>query len=140
MKAAPSRRSAPDSRRTRSPASPSLARYVAAEGAGFVDAIDLATQQVVARIPASLRTNGIVVDPDGRRVFASSCVIDVASNRIVKEVAVGKRPWNMAITRDGRKLYVACGRSNAVAVIDTARMEKMAEIAVGKLPWGVAIR
>ena len=35
-------------------------------------------------------------------------------------VPVGKRPWNMAITPDGRKLYVACGRSNAVAVVDTA--------------------
>ena len=55
-------------------------------------------------------------------------------------IAVGKRPWNMALTPDGGKLYVACGRSNAVAVIDTATNAKIAEIAVGELPWGVAIR
>ena len=45
----------------------------------------------------------------------------------------------MALTPDGRKLYVACGRSNAVAVVDTATYKKIAEIPVGELPWGVAI-
>jgi len=54
-------------------------------------------------------------------------------------VAVGKRPWNMALSPDGRKLYVACGRSDSVAVVDTLRREKVAEIAVGRLPWGVAV-
>jgi YVTN family beta-propeller protein len=46
----------------------------------------------------------------------------------------------MAITPDGRKLYVACGRSNAIAVVDTATNAKIADIAVGDLPWGVALR
>ena len=46
----------------------------------------------------------------------------------------------MAITPDGRKLYVACGRSNSVAVIDTETNTKIADVAVGELPWGVAIR
>jgi YVTN family beta-propeller protein len=46
----------------------------------------------------------------------------------------------MAITGDGKKLYVACGRSNAVAVIDTESRTKVAEVPVGVLPWGVAIR
>jgi len=54
-------------------------------------------------------------------------------------VPVGRRPWNMAMSPDGRKLYVACGRSNTVAVVDTASATKIAEIAVGELPWGVAI-
>jgi YVTN family beta-propeller protein len=46
----------------------------------------------------------------------------------------------MALTPDGAKLYVACGRSNAVAVVDTASARKIGEIAVGELPWGVIIR
>ena len=37
----------------------------------------------------------------------------------------------MALTPDGRKLYVACGRSDAVAVIDTATNQKIADIPVG---------
>jgi YVTN family beta-propeller protein len=65
--------------------------------------------------------------------------IDPATNTIVATVPVGTRPWNMAITRDGRKLYIACGRSNAVAVVDTTTNAKIAEIPVGQLPWGVAI-
>ena len=67
-------------------------------------------------------------------------MIDTQTNTIVAKIPVGKRPWNMAITPDGAKLYVACGRSNAVAVIDTATNSKVADIPVGELPWGVAIR
>jgi YVTN family beta-propeller protein len=67
-------------------------------------------------------------------------VIDTSTNAIIAKIAVGKRPWNMAITPDGKKLYVACGRSNAVAVIDTETNTKIAEVPVGELPWGVAIR
>jgi YVTN family beta-propeller protein len=46
----------------------------------------------------------------------------------------------MAITPDGGKLYIACGRSNAVAVVDARTNQKIAEIPVGQLPWGIAIR
>jgi len=67
-------------------------------------------------------------------------VIDTATNAIVTAIPVGKRPWNMAITPDGKKLYVACGRSDAVAVVDTEANKKIADIPVGSLPWGVAIR
>ena len=58
---------------------------------------------------------------------------------VVAKIPVGRRPWNMAITPDGKKLYVACGRSNAVAVIDTETNTKIAEIPVGELPWGVTV-
>jgi YVTN family beta-propeller protein len=93
-----------------------------------------------------LRSNGIAVHPDGRRVFisnggaASVSVFDVASQTITATIGVGKRPWNMALTPDGSKLYVACGRSGVVSVIDTVHNVKVADVAVGKLPWGVAIR
>jgi YVTN family beta-propeller protein len=66
-------------------------------------------------------------------------VLDTATNRFIAEIPVGQRPWNMALTPDGTKLYVACGRSNAVAVVDTSSYRKIAEIGVGALPWGVAI-
>jgi YVTN family beta-propeller protein len=45
----------------------------------------------------------------------------------------------MALTPDGKKLYVACGRSNAISVIDVAARKHLADIPVGKLPWGVVI-
>ncbi len=67
--------------------------------------------------------------PDGKHVFVSAGgagtvqVLDTATNAIVAEVPVGKRPWNMALTPDGAKLYVACGRSNAVTVIDAVSIQ-----------------
>ena len=110
-----------------------------------IDVVDTAKHEVIARIKAGSRSNGVLAHPDGKRVFVTSGgkgtvqVIDTATNTIVQEIPVGRRPWNMALTPDGRKLYVACGRSNAVAVIDTATYKKIAEIPVGELPWGVAI-
>ncbi|MGZ5186067.1 MAG: YncE family protein, partial [Caldimonas sp.] len=101
---------------------------------------------VSRRVKAGLRSNGIAVHPDGKRVYVSNggdatvSVLDAASGTINATIPVCQRPWNMALTPDGRKLYVACGRSGTVAVIDTERNVKIAEIAVGKLPWGVAIR
>ena len=116
-----------------------------AENADVVIVFDTATNDVITRIKAGKRTNGNLVTPDGKRVFATSGgdgtvqAIDPESNTIIAATPIGKRPWNMAITPDGGKLYVACGRSNAVAVVDARTNQKIAEIPVGQLPWGVAI-
>jgi YVTN family beta-propeller protein len=45
--------------------------YVAAENADMLNVIDTATQDLVARIKVSSRSNGVVVHPDGKRVFLS---------------------------------------------------------------------
>jgi len=66
-------------------------------------------------------------------------MIDPVTDTIIAKIAVGKRPWNMAITPDGCRLYVVCGRSNAVAVMDAETNTKVAEVPFGALPWGVAI-
>ena len=115
---------------------------MAAENADTVNVFDVSKHEVIARIKAGSRSNGVIVHPDGKRVYVSSGgkgtvqVIDTATNAIVEEIPVGQRPWNMALTPDGRKLYVACGRSNAVAVIDTETNKKIAEIPVGDAAVG----
>jgi YVTN family beta-propeller protein len=84
-----------------------------------VNVFDTARHEVITRIKAGARSNGIIAHPDGHRIFVTSGgkgtvqVIDTATNTIVKEIPVGRRPWNMALTPDGKKLYVAAGRSNA---------------------------
>ncbi|MDP3743030.1 MAG: beta-propeller fold lactonase family protein [Methylotenera sp.] len=99
----------------------------------------------VHRIPVGLRSNGVKVSHDGRRVYISNggdgnvSVIDTATNTVIATVAVGQRPWNMALTPDGKKLYVANGRSNSVSVIDTTDNKHITDIPVGNLPWGVVI-
>ena len=92
--------------------------------------IDAQAFNVLVKIKAGLRSNGVALHPDGKWLYVSNggdatvSVIDLASNSAVATIAVGQRPWNMALTPDGRKLYVACGRSGSVAVIDTRRTRR----------------
>lgn len=119
--------------------------YVAQESANVVDVIDLAQRRKVASIPAGLRTAGLTVSADGRRLYASNggagtvTVIDTATDAVLGQVTVGERPWNPALTPDGRKLYVANGRSDSVSVVDTATLKQVALIKVDQMPWGVII-
>jgi YVTN family beta-propeller protein len=88
---------------------------------------------------------GVVVSPDGRRVYVANgrggtvSVIDATSNAVLSSVPVGQRPWGLALTSDGKKLYTANGPSNDVSVVDTDRMQVIKKIPVGKIPWGVAL-
>jgi YVTN family beta-propeller protein len=118
--------------------------YVACELDGTLYAIDMGTRSATP-FKAGPFSNGVMVSPDGLKVYVSSGrgarvdVFDVASKRFVASVPVGQRPWNMAITPDGKKLYVANGRSGTVSVIDTAANRRVADVKVDELPWGVAI-
>lgn len=108
--------------------------------------IDVPRLAVLGRVKAGVRSNGIAVHPDGRRVHvsnggaASVSVIDAQTLQAKATIGVRQRPWNMALSPAVSKLYVACGRSGVVSVIDTVREVEVGDIAVGKLPWGVAIR
>jgi YVTN family beta-propeller protein len=46
----------------------------------------------------------------------------------------------MALTEDGGKLYVVCGRDDAVSVIDTSTYKRIARIPVSAMPSGVVIK
>src|SRR5206468_9238622 len=54
--------------------------------------------EVIARIKAGSRSNGVTVHPNGKRVYVSSGgegtvqVIDTATNAIVAKISVGRRP------------------------------------------------
>ena len=92
-----------------------------------------------------VRPMGVVVSPDGSRVYVTSgrggtvIAIDATTLEPVGSVEVGTRPWGIAVTPDGRYLYTANGPSNDVAVVDVESLTVVATIAVGERPWGVAI-
>ena len=93
----------------------------------------------------SVRPMGVVVSPDGARVYVTTgrggtvAVIDVGTGEPVGSVEVGARPWGLALTADGRYLYTANGPSNDVSVVDTETLTVIATIPAGERPWGIAI-
>lgn len=92
-----------------------------------------------------LRPKGVVVSPDGARVYVSTgrgarvVALDARTLQALGSVRVGQRPWGLALSPDGHFLYTANGPSNNVSVIDTARLVLIATIPVGNGPWGVAV-
>ena len=101
---------------------------------------------VLAKIKAGLRSNGIAVHPDGKRLYVSNggdatvSVIDLELEQRSQRFrsASGRGTWRSR--RTARSSTSRAAAPGSVSVIDTGRNEKIADIAVGKLPWGVAIR
>jgi YVTN family beta-propeller protein len=69
---------------------------VAAENADTVNVFYVSAQQVIVRIKAASRSNGVTVHPDGKRVYVTSGgegmvqVIDTTTNSIIAKIPVGK--------------------------------------------------
>ncbi|HZN11116.1 MAG TPA: beta-propeller fold lactonase family protein, partial [Blastocatellia bacterium] len=114
--------------------------YVAENLANKVAVVDLAREQVVAKVEVGEYPYDCVVAPDGRRVYVSNwgsrsvSVIDAANNRVAGTVQVGDHPNDLELTRDGRTLYVANANSNTVSVVDTARGKEVEAISTALHP------
>jgi YVTN family beta-propeller protein len=99
----------------------------------------------VIQLPKDSKPMGVVVSPDGKRVYVANgrggtvSVIDAATNAVTATIPVGQRPWGIDLTHDGAKLYTANGPSNDVSVVDTRKMQVVKKIPAGKIPWGVAV-
>ena len=96
------------------------------------------------RLPGGSKPVGVVVSPDGKRIYVANgrgnsvSVIDAGDDKLLATIPVGKRVWGIAITPDGKKVYAANGLSNDVSVIDTNSNSVIATIKAGDGPWGVA--
>jgi len=95
----------------------------------------------LSRIPLTFRPEGIVVGPEGRRLY----VADPAGRRVAvidpiehttTFIAVGDRPFHMAVL--GADLYVANNQDGTVSVIDTIEGVVVRTIDVGGHPYAVA--
>jgi YVTN family beta-propeller protein len=97
--------------------------------------IDTAQNKVLSTIPVPKGPHGLVVMPDGRKVYVSSdgastvSVIDTATDRVVRRIDVGANPHGLAVSRDGSRVLVSGWGSNRALVIDTAT-----DRVIGKVP------
>ena len=91
-----------------------------------VAVIDTAQNKVLSTIAVPKGPHGLVVTPDGRKVYVSSdgastvSVIDTAADRVVASIDVGANPHGLAISGAGSRVLVSGWGSNRALVIDTA--------------------
>ncbi|MGH9047436.1 MAG: YncE family protein, partial [Acidimicrobiales bacterium] len=82
-------------------------------------------------------------EPGSVVVGGPSCRVnfggDGSAYRWLGEVEVGLDPEGIAVHRETGLAYVACSRSNAVAIVDTETLQKLGSIPVGGEPIDIAI-
>src|SRR2546427_448367 len=100
-----------------------------------VAVIDTAQNKVLSTFSVPKGPHGLVVTPDGRKVYVSSdgaatvSVIDTAADRVGASIDVGANPHGLALSGDGSRVLVAGWGSNQVLVIDTTT-----DRVIGKVP------
>src|SRR2546425_3475419 len=100
-----------------------------------VAVLDTAQNKVLATIAVPRGPHGLVVTPDGRKIYVSSdgaatvSVVDTAADRVVASIDVGANPHGLAVSGDGSRVLVLGWGSNTALVIDTT-----ADRVIGKVP------
>jgi YVTN family beta-propeller protein len=101
-----------------------------------VAVLDTATNMVVKTIPVPPGPHGLVVTPDGRKVYVSSegastvSVIDAVTDSVVNSIDVGATPHGLAITPDGRQILVSAFGTNRAVIIDATRDQIVGQVPV----------
>lgn len=103
-----------------------------------VAVLDTDTRQVLGTIPVPAGPHGLVVTPDGAKVFVSSdgastvSVIDTAIDQIVDTIDVGPTPHGLAIAPDGREVLVSGFGTDQAEVIDTSSNQVIGRVPVAQ--------
>ena len=119
-----------------SPASTAGKAYVGVFKDDAVAVIDTTSNRVIRTIPVPKGPHGLVMTPDGRKVYVSSdgastvSVIDTISDQVVSSIDVGPNPHGLAMSPDGRKLLVMAFGANQAMVIDTTSDRILGQIPV----------
>lgn len=120
------------------PAPQRLVRVLQSNAAGDdIHVIDPATNQVVGRIEGIEVPHGLVISPDGQRVYVTNealvtlDVVDASTLQVVKRIKLSGRPNNVAVKHDGSAVYVGIREgTGAVDVIDATSLTHVESIPV----------
>jgi YVTN family beta-propeller protein len=117
---------------------PALKAYVGLFGDNAVAVVDTSTYQVTKTIPVPPGPHGLVITPDGARVFVSSdgastvTVIDTATDTIAATIDVGMTPHGLSISHDGKHVLCAGFGTDSAQVIDTATNQVTSKMGVAR--------
>jgi YVTN family beta-propeller protein len=103
-----------------------------------VAVLDTDSKQVLRTIPVPAGPHGLVITPDGAKVFVSSdgastvSVIDTTTDQIVDTIDVGQTPHGLAISPDGREVLVSGFGTNQAEVLDTSSDRVIGRVSVSQ--------
>ena len=117
------------------------------EGKQSLQVVETATGMVTQTVPVRTVFNGVVVAPDGTRIFAAGgganavLAFTFANGRLAPapSLPVAGYPTGLALAPDGKTLLVTCNLSRHVALLDTATRAETGRIPTGRFPFGVAL-
>lgn len=105
--------------------------------------IDTTTNAVIASIQAGLFNGGVVVHPNGSRLYIASgngvLVYDPATLTPLGSIMTGNRPYGLAVDPGGTTLYVANYSGSSVTVVDTATDAVRGEVFTGEGPFALSV-
>jgi YVTN family beta-propeller protein len=121
---------------------------------GTVSVVDLGLNVQIKEIEVGLHPSGMVLSPDGGRLYVACAnsdlvsVINTSTDEVIENISVhmdkdlpfGSSPNALTISRDGKYLFVANGTDNAICVIHTGNPGMIAGyIPAGWYPASVAL-
>jgi YVTN family beta-propeller protein len=118
------------------PPAPAPRAYVGLFLDNAVAVIDTGSNQVTRTIPVPAGPHGLVITPDGAKVYVSSdgastvSVISTASDSVVGSIEVGMTPHGLSMSPDGRRVVCSGFGTDSVLVIDTASDTVITRVAV----------
>ena len=102
-----------------------------------IHVIDPASNEIVGLIEGIEVPHGVVIAPDGKRIYVSNearqtlDVVDVKTLEVFKRIPLSGRPNNLDVANDGSKVYVAIREEpGAVDVIDAVALTAPKTISV----------
>lgn len=106
-------------------ADPGGTRVYVTTASGTLHVVDVATRQVLARVPVGAAANGLALDRAAGRLYVSSInagtvtAVNTTTYAVERTYQVSAMPQRIALSADGKTLYVAT-ESTGVEVVDVA--------------------
>jgi len=103
--------------------------YVAEFGNSSVAVINSENNQVLKHISLPKGVHGLIVLPDGSRVFVSSdessviSVIDTSKDEVIGTIPTGKAPHGLIASRDGQHVFAAIFGDNQILEINAKSLK-----------------
>lgn len=119
--------------------------FVAMPGLNSVAAVDLETFRLAESVAVGERPTRILVQPDGRYIWAGTVgensgvtVIDAETMKQVARIPTGAGHHELLVTPDNRYAFVSNREDRTVSVIDVRRLQKTSDIPVRGRPISLA--